>query len=126
MDDDDIIMSYLEEANAQGANAAPASAIENEPIQSDNNNHSHLLQKAAHISSTLKTLSTSPLPQSATRLLVLSLRQVNRLIHGQVLEQRRSLSGLRGAIDELNAKLISSRFEKQHLLAQAQKCLTFK
>ncbi len=84
------------------------------------------LQRAAQISQTLKSLPTTSLSQSSARLLVLSLRQVNRLLHERVVEQRRSLTGLRSGIDEINAKLTSCRFEKQYLLAQAQKCLNVK
>ena len=85
-----------------------------------------LLAQAATLSSTLKSLQSVPLSQSASRLLVLSLRQVNRALQGRVVEQRRALQSFKGGIDELKAKLTSFQFEKQHLFAQAQKCLTVK
>jgi hypothetical protein len=109
MEDDDIIMGYLEESNQ----ASAAALIDP-------------LHRAAKLSQTLKNHTSSPLSQSAARLLVLSLRQINRLLHERVVEQRRSLSALRREVDELNASLNSCQFEKQHLFAQAQKCLTVK
>lgn len=116
---EDLIQDYMDETNSQ--RGSPSIPI---PYQQQDVNV--LLQTAAQLSSTLKSLSTAPLPQSSIRLLVLSLRQVNRLLQGKLVEQRQSLAELKGGIDELNAKLIAAQFDKQHLYAQAQKCLAVK
>lgn len=85
-----------------------------------------LISDYQSLSSLLLDSSTTAQVSQRSRLNVLELRQLNRRLYSVINDCKRKMGELKVVVDGLNSKLLSNKYEKQHLLNEIKACLNTK